>query len=236
MPNNTITPDKFIRRSFLYRKFDEPQTTWEEVNGYAIVSYVNNKTNNAQNLALCDLSYLQRIGFKGAGACDWLKTQNIKIPKDINTALTTADDCIVARLGNNDILILDSIKNQSNVPKTLEQSWQQDYSQSNKPHGFIVPRQDSHACFSISGVCVAEMFSKLCAIDLRMTKFENNMIVQTSMARLGAIIIRHDLNTLTNYLVLVESASVEYLWDCIIDAMQEFDGQIIGTSALLKLT
>lgn len=238
MTDTTITPDKFVRRSFLYRKFDASQTTWTKINDYATVSSVidqKNEIDHAQHLALSDLSYLQRIGFKGTGAIEWLGNQNINIPTNINTALPTDDGCLVARLGNNDILILDSIKNQTNLPKTLEQTWQQDYSQFNKPCGFIMPRQDSHACFSISGDYIAEMFAKLCAIDLRITKFENNMIAQTSLARLGAIIIRHDLNALTNYLILVESASAEYGWDCLIDAMQEFNGQIIGTSALLKL-
>ena len=61
------------------------------------------------------------------------------------------------------------------------------------------------------------------------------MIAQTFLARLGVIIIRYDLNALTNYLVLVESASAEYCWDCLVDAMQEFNGQIIGTSALVGL-
>lgn len=237
MTNPAITPDKFLRRSFLYRKFDASQTTWSNINEYAMISVIdeNNEIDYAQHLALCDFSYLQRIGFKGAGTCEWLENQSIKIPTSINAALSTDDGCLVARLGSNDILILDSINNQTNTPNTLEQTWQQDYSQSSKPCGFIMPRQDSHACFSISGAYAAEMFAKLCAIDLRITKFENNMIAQTSLARLGAIIIRHDLNALTNYLVLVESASAEYGWDCLMDAMQEFNGQIIGTSALLKL-
>ena len=236
MTDSTITPDKCLRRSFLYRKFDLSQTTWEKINDYATVSVIdkNNEIKYAQHLALSDLSYLQRIGFKGAGTCEWLENQNINIPTNINTTLSTENGCLVARLGNNDVLILDSIKNQTSVPITLEQAWQRDYSQLNKPCGFIMPRQDTHACFSISGTYAAEMFSKLCAIDLRTTKFKNNMIAQTSLARLGAIIIRHDLNALTNYLLLVESASAEYAWDCLIDAMQEFNGQIIGLTTLLK--
>lgn len=239
MSNTTITPEKFERRSFLYRKFNTSKITWTKINGYATVSSVESKENEIKyirHLALTDLSYLQRVGFKGAQTCEWLEKQNIQIPKIINTSLTTDDGCLVARLGRNDILILDNITNETNIPNTLEQNWHKDYSQNNQACGYIMPRQDSHACFSISGSYAAEMFSKLCAIDLRIEKFANDMIAQSSLARLGAIIIRHDLiNNLANYLVLIESASAEYCWDCLVDAMQEFEGNIIGTSALTEL-
>ena len=238
MSNATITPNSFDRRSFLYRKFKSLQVTWSKINGYAVVSSIidqEKETSYAQHLALCDLSYLQRTGFKGSGICKWLENQNIQIPKNVNTTLSNDNGCLVARLGSNDILILDSLNNATNIPNKLAQQWHQAYSQNNKPCGFIMPRQESHACFSIAGKYAPEMFAKLCAIDLRAEKFENKMITQTFLARLGVIIIRYDLNALTNYLVLVESASAEYCWDCLVDAMQEFNGQIIGTSALVGL-
>jgi len=239
MTNTTISPDNFNRRSFLYRKFAGPQTSWSTINDYAIVSShtdVEKEIEFAHHLAISDLSYLQRIGFKGVGTCEWLERQNIAIPTSINASHTTDDNCLVSRLGNNDILILDSIKNQTNVPDTLAKNWHQEYSKSSSPCGYIMPRQDTHACFCVSGVHAAEMFAKLCAIDLRENKFENNMISQTSLARLGTIIVRHDFNALNAYIVFVESASAEYGWDCLVDAMQEFDGQIIGASALQKLS
>ena len=238
MSNTDITPDKLERRSFLYRKFDKSKVTWSIILNYATVSSIidlDKETNGAKHLALSDLSYLQRIGFKGEGACEWLKKQNIQIPITVNDSLQDTNGCLIARLGINDILILDNIKRETSVPITLEKLWHQDYSQSNKPCGFIMPRQESHACFSISGSRAPEMFAKLCAIDLRTEKFDNKKITQTSLARLGAIIIRNDLNTLINYLVLVESASAEYCWDCLLDAMQEFLGQTIGNSALTVL-
>jgi len=238
MSKTTIIPENFKHRSFVYRKFESLHVTWSEINGYAAVSSIFEpelETNYAQQLALCDLSYLQRTGFKGAGTCEWLESQNIKIPTKVNYALSNENGCLIARLGSSDILILDSLQNETNFPIKLERQWHQHYSQGNKTCGFIVPRQESHACFSVAGKYVPEIFAKLCAIDLRTEKFPNHTIAQTSLARLGTIIIRHDLDILTNYLVLVESASAEYCWDCLLDAMQEFNGQIIGTSALLAL-
>lgn len=235
MSNTSTNPENFNCRSFIYRKFKSSQVIWTETNNYGIASSITDPTiesDYVQQLAICDLSYLQRTGFKGAGACEWLKNQNINIPTGINHTLSNDDGCLIARLGINDILIFDSLKNQTNLPIKLEQQWQHDYAPGNKPCGFIVPRQDSHACFSVTGEYAPEMFAKLCAIDLRVEKFANNMIAQTSLARLSAIIIRRDLNAFSNYLVLVESASAEYCWDCLLDSMQEFNGQIVGTSIL----
>ena len=239
MSNTEMMPDNFERRSFLYRKFYKSKVTWSTINGYATVSSIidlDKEINCANHLALSDLSYLQRVGFKGEGACEWLEKKNIQIPIHANDSLRGKHGCLIARLGINDILILDNLKCETGTPNTLEKLWHQDYPQSNKPCGFIMPRQESHACFSISGKYAPKMFAKLCAIDLRTEKFNNKEITQTSLARLGAIIIRNDLNTLVNYLVLVESASAEYCWDCLLDAMQEFKGQIIGNSALTELS
>ncbi len=236
MKKATIIPENFERRSFVYRKFDALQVTWLESNGYATVSSIlepNIETTSAQHLAICDLSHLQRIGFKGVGTCKWLESQNIHIPAKVNYALPNENGCLVVRLGVNEILIFDCLRNTTSTPARLEQQWNQHYSQGNNKYCcYIVPRQESHACFSVTGRYSYEMFSKLCAVDLRKEKFANHMIAQTSLARLGAIIIRNDLKSLINYIVLVDSASAEYCWDCLLDAMHEFNGKAIGTSAL----
>ena len=37
------------------------------------------------------------------------------------------------------------------------------------------------------------------------------------------------------YHLLADCAAVEYLWDCLLDAMAEFDGQPVGLTALRAL-
>ena len=238
MSNTNIIPEIFKRRSFVYRKLKPLNSTWSQNNRFAMVSSIHepeSELSYAQQLAICDLSYLQRTGFKGAGTCKWFESQGVIIPININHALLNDNGCLIARLGTNDILVLDNLSMETNFANKLEQQWQQYYSHQEKVCGFIMPRQESHACFTISGNFAPQMFAKLCAIDLRANKFDNHMIAQTSLARLGVIIIRHDLDALINYIMLIESASAEYTWDCLVDAMQEFNGQIIGTSVLMEL-
>ena len=76
------------------------------------------------------------------------------------------------------------------------------------------------------------LFLKICAVDLRPHKFADLSIAQTSVARLSAIVIRDDRGGTLGYHLLADSASAAYLWDCLIDAMAEFDGGPLGLTAL----
>ncbi|MDQ3560387.1 MAG: sarcosine oxidase, partial [Pseudomonadota bacterium] len=60
-------------------------------------------------------------------------------------------------------------------------------------------------------------------------------IAQTSVVRLTGIIIREDLAGTPAFHLLVDSASAEYVWDCLFDAMAEFGGKPAGLSTLLQL-
>ena len=238
MDGKEISADQFLFRSFVYRKLADLPAAWGQCNGYAIVTKISDAKTElgyVHNMALCDISHLQRIGFKGPNAIEWLTQHNINVPTQINTATSFNNGCLSARLGLNDILILDSIKNTTNITQKLEQKWLSEYASSENPGGFILPRQDSHACFAVCGIKSADMFTKLCAIDLRTHKFANHAIAQTSLAKSSAIIIRHDIHNTNTFFVLVENVLAEYCWDCLYDAMQEYQGQIIGTSIISKL-
>lgn len=238
MSTKKIIVDQCERRSFVYRNLATLSATWEQNNGYALASIINDvdtELHCAHKLALCDLSHLQRIGFKGNGTNEWLAQQNVTVPPKINSANILENGCLTARLGSNDILIMDNLKAATNFPEKLQQQWHLDYAPGNTLCGYIMPRQDSHACFYLTGIHTAEMFSKLCAVDLRSHKFANYMIAQTSLARLGAIIIRQDIQNTLAFLILVENVTAEYCWECLQDAMQEFQGQTIGVSTLANL-
>ena len=53
-----------------------------------------------------------------------------------------------------------------------------------RPIGYPVPRADSHCWFALSGLHAAEMFAKICGVDLRAHRFAEGAIAQTSVARM----------------------------------------------------
>ena len=73
--------------------------------------------------------------------------------------------------------------------------------------------------------------AKLCAVDLRPHRFAELEVAQTQAMRLSVIIIR-DAGLPPAFHLLGDSASAEYAWDCLVDAMREFDGRLVGLTSL----
>jgi sarcosine oxidase subunit gamma len=44
--------------------------------------------------------------------------------------------------------------------------------------------------------------------------------------------VRHKVNKIPVFSILSDSSSAEYLWDSLLDAMNEFNGHVVGTDAL----
>ena len=79
------------------------------------------------------------------------------------------------------------------------------------------------------------MFAKLCGVDLSPGKFDDLAIAQTSIARVSGIIIRDDRGEQLAYHLLCDCALAAYLWDCLVDAMIEFNGRLVGLAAIRSL-
>ena len=87
----------------------------------------------------------------------------------------------------------------------------------------------------VTGEKSAEMFAKICGVDLRPSHCPVGTIAQTSIAKMSGIIIRADLGSTLAYHLLADIASAEYLWTCLEDAIAEYDGGIVGLAALRSL-
>src|SRR5262245_11007191 len=173
-------------------------------------------------LKLIDLSVRLRWGLKGRDTLAYLKAAGAVLPSDNNKAHRQRDSSLLARLSPGEALILSSLHTgRSVLARSIE---------SLPPEGrsncYPVPRQDSHCWFIVTGPDAPVMFAKLCAVNLVPDRFIDGSVAQTNLARLAAIIIRHDITGRLAYSVLADSASAEYLWDCLVDAMSEFSAAV----------
>lgn len=227
-----LAPTDNLRRSFLYRTQEALGATFEPVNGFAAAMQCGGddaaEIAAVRHLALADLSPLRRLGFKGWASANWLKAQGVAFEDDSNRTYAQADGTLIARLSPGEFVALGDLTGASETIDKLDAAWREA-----EPEGcYRVMREEASCWLRISGAEAPAMFAKICAVDLRPPAFDNLRIAQTNVARLSTIIMRNDAGTLPSYDLLTDLASAVYVWDCLLDAMAEFEGAPVGLSAM----
>lgn len=230
-----IHPDHFLIRSPHYRTLLAEGANFIEHRDFVLVDDYGKSAEEeaiqAKRLGLVDLTAFARTGFKGKQAIQWVKSQSINIGETNNQAYLQENGALVARLADTEVLILNNIHSGRNQCTPFDE----EYDNSHPANCYSVPRNNSSSWLMITGEHSSEMFAKICGIDLRLNKFSNNSIAQTSIARINGIIIRNDINQTPAFYLLFDSASTDYMWSCLKDAFVEFSGAPVGDSALSKL-
>ncbi len=218
-------PDPPPARSFVYRRLLAAGARFDRDGGARRIADGDEEV--ARRLGLADLSLAPRAGFKGCGALAWLAGRGAAAPDRDNRAAALPDGARLARLAPGEALLLGG---RSRIA-ALEAAWRDERPVACYP----APRGDSHCWLRILGDHAPAMLAKLCAVDLRPHRFAALEVAQTFVARLAAIVLRDDAGAAPGYHLLADSASAVYLWDCLLDAMAEFDGGPVGTEALAAL-
>ena len=223
---NALTPDLFDRRSFVYRKLSAASFT--EVAGSAMATDFANGRSQALRCGLLDLSTLPRTAYRGINAPGHLQGAGLPVPPQPNRAGVSAAGELVLRLSQKEFWVLAALEDQGAGIDALRLR--------DLPQSGCYPLycQDSHAWFALTGAHLPEILAKVCGVDLRAAAFPTGSIAQTSLGRINAIVIHHEINAIPCFHLLCDSAAAEYLWECLLDAMGEFGGEAIGVSALAK--
>lgn len=179
-------------------------------------------SHGAAGCRLSDLSLRPRVGFRGADTPVTLAGQGWQLPEQANQAQPQADGSLLLRLSSKEFMLLAASQRSADTINQLELDWEQ----SSCRH-YLLPRMDSHAWFHLQGPALPQLLAKLCAIDLRPTRFTPGQLVQTSVARNNAILVNSSTDQPT-FELLCDRATARYMWDVLLDAMAEFDGQVIA--------
>ena len=225
---SSLKAEDFIERSPLYPL--QQGARLAILGSSAIVARYGEQEEHAQlqRCALIDLSNLPRAGFRGADAAAYLQARGYTLPEAPNRALRQADGGLVARLSQTENLLLGGLHDMGARVAAEEAAWRLDDSAN-----YLLPRQDSHAWLQLSGAHCAQVMAKLCGVDLRPQAFSGGAVAQTSVARLNAIVINSGSAELPSLQILCDRASVQYFWEAMLDAMDEFGGRPVGIDALL---
>lgn len=181
-----------------------------------------------QKCALFDLTNLPRIGFRGIDTAEYLLGHGFELPQIPNTFITQKDGNHVARLSVTEYLLVGGFGDFGEKISDLEKNWVMD-----DRLNYLLPRQDSHACLQLTGPSNALIMAKLCAVDLSEQAFAKGQVAQTSVARINAIVMNVSDAVTTKFNILCDRTMSLYLWEVLEDAIQEFNGQVLGIEALI---
>lgn len=228
---NTTTTVSHRCRSQLHRWHTDCGANFIDIADSAVVAhYIDamDEAFQATKLALIDLSTLPRDGLKGRESGDWLIERGFAIPGEPNSATRQAEGSLMLRLSREEFLLLsDPI---STKPAVLNMGADTAFAAGRRVYSLI--RRHSHCWFALTGEHAAATFAKLCGVDLRPAAFSNRQVAQTSVARVSAIICRADISAGRCFYILSDVSAAEYLWEALLDAMQEFGGRPAGIVAL----
>ena len=162
----------------------------------------------------------------------WLTNNGILIDgSKPNWSWRQKDGALAIARSPSEALILTALSAKSSLCAQLE-------SKSNKPtaiHTSLLPRYHGLFWFMLTGSDASACIAKMCGVDLRTSAFPNSSVAQSSMARVSTIVVRADLGSTNAYHLLGDSASAEYFWDSMLDAMSEFSGGLVGLSSVQSL-
>lgn len=233
-----IAPESLLRRSPVRRRLAAAGGQFVALGEAAVAEDFGDREAEAAQAGragLADLSPLPRWGLKGAGALDWLRGRDMAVPEANNRAVRLANGGLVARLSDGEALLLAGLDGSAAHVERLRAAWDADREAGARPGGFPVPRGHSHAWLRLTGAEAATALAKLCAVDLRPDKFAGLAVAQTHLAEVSAIAIRDDLGGTPAYHLLADTASADYLWGALTDAIAEYGGGPVGWAALRRL-
>lgn len=167
-----------------------------------------------KRLTLLDVSHLARLGARGRQAQGFFQSQALPIPEAPNLATLAAESLHLLRLSRNEFWLVATAAEHEPLLNAMESRLQ-------KTAGlYRLYCQHSHGCFLLQGATAADLFARLCAVDLRPQAFAVGAIAQTSMARTNVVIVR--LSTAPEkFLILVDVGYAPYLWSALVDALQQ---------------
>jgi glycine cleavage system aminomethyltransferase T len=170
----------------------------------------------ADLLALADVSALPRLTVKGPAAESMLRRM-FAVPDEIYQIQPLPGDGLMVRTGSSEFFLEDGFRGEvvASVEKDLGCGGNGVYP---------VLRQD--ASFLLSGRRALEVLAQTSAANFR----ETPGFVTTRVAGVSASVFPRTLNGLAVYQLWLDYSYGSYLWERLVEIVQELDGSVIGVA------
>lgn len=166
-------------------------------------------------LALGDISRLERAGLKGPNAAGWLAQQGIPVPMAPNSWTGLPRGGVVARLGETEFFLQDAPGGDvaARVPGLLGRGLRGVYP---------VLRQD--AGFILSGARANEVLLETCNVDFAAMGLDQHALALTSMVGVSILVIPRRLGALPTFGIWTDPSFGPYLWRTLLEIVLEHGG------------
>ncbi len=175
-------------------------------------------------VALADLSFLGKTGFKGPAAAAWLAGRGIPVPQQYNTWGRLPGGGLIMRLAVSEFFIEDASDGTiaSGVARELE---------SMVAGVWPVLRQD--AGIALAGDRAAELLAQTCSFNFADLGTDGRTVIMTSMAGVGVLVIHSNDLQKPCYRIWCDPTYAPYLWDTLAAIAGELGGGVVGAQAFV---
>jgi sarcosine oxidase subunit gamma len=177
----------------------------------------------AKTLALCDVSALPRLTFKGPGARAFLDTQGVPAPEAIYEWLPLEGDGLVCRTGATEFFVEEGIG--GGLLSRIEQALD-----AGRAGVYRVLRQD--AALLLCGRRAAEVLAQTCGYDLRQGA---SRLVMTRVAGVSCAMLQREFDGIPTYQLWLDGSYGLYLWEALLAITGELGGGPVGMACLFPI-
>ncbi len=213
----------YSRRSPMENLIEGLHPTWSELYEMQVPLHFGDAVKERQqfqDLAICDLSVLYKLGVKGPGSAEWLQTQGIQVPEAVYQWLPLAGGGIVARVDRQEFFLEDGLAS----PRTPQLS---------VALGDPVPgvqrvwRQDAGVL--LSGRKSTEVLAQTCGLPVEPL---SSSLIMTRIAGISAALLPFQVDGVQVFRLWFPPTYGPYLWETLSEIVRELGGSPVGLAVL----
>ena len=226
--SNSWTP---VKRSPVHHKLEQLGAVLEPISQWQCAGHFGDPGREAEaassGVGLLDFSFTGKWELKGKDLGKFLESNLDQPTPEPGTVILTDLGCL-ARITRNHSLLVTQRKDDPVLVGLTD-------TQSHSDCIHAIDRSNGLGQFLLCGPQAGQLLGKLTSLDLREASFPNLRCACTPLAATLATVVRWDRNSLPGYQIVFNSEYGEYLWDCVMEAGEEFHIGPFGLAALRLL-
>ncbi len=183
---------------------------------------LENERAASDDLSLCDVSVLPKLGLKGVSADQWLLDRGVEVPIAKFSTSVLDDGGFCVNLSGHEYFLESGLKGSVVMSLSIDLPLAQN-------GVYRVERQD--AAFVLSGMRAGKVLAQVCALDFG--KMASGDVVLTGVAGVSCIILRQGKSACGHpcFRLWCNSSYACYLWGILVQVTTDLDGCVVGAAA-----